>query len=58
MDNGPLTDPDRDEAGTELLELVRRFVAPEVFDQDDADGVVVVLTESPAPECPARSGKR
>jgi ferredoxin len=26
------------------------LVAPEVFDQDDADGVVLLLTESPAPE--------
>lgn len=26
------------------------LTAPEVFDQDDADGVVVLLAESPAPE--------
>jgi ferredoxin len=26
------------------------LVAPEVFDQDDADGVVLLLTDSPAPE--------
>jgi ferredoxin len=26
------------------------LIAPEVFDQDDADGIVVLLTESPGPE--------
>lgn len=26
------------------------LIAPGVFDQDDADGVVLLLTESPAPE--------